>query len=141
MGSYGGRANLALLVLRAVVGVTFLLHGYPKVSGGVPGFAGFLTSLQFPVPGLLAWLVAALEFLGGLALILGLLTQPLATLFAAEMLVTTLRVKVPRGVGFIGQTTTGWELDFLLLGSALALALLGGGAWSLDALWRKPRDR
>lgn len=131
------RSDLALLVLRLAVGVTFLLHGYPKVAGGVPGFAGFLANLQFPAPGLLAWGVALLEFLGGLALILGLFTRPVAVLFALEMLVTTLRVKVPRGVGFIGVNTTGWELDVLLLASAVALALLGPGSWSLDARGRR----
>ncbi len=61
------------------------------------------------------------------------------------MLVTSLRVKSPRGVGFIGGTTTGWELDFVLLGAALALALLGAGSWSVDAWWLRrapiPSDR
>ncbi len=132
-----GARDLGLLVLRGVVGVTFLLHGSPKLSGGLGGFTGFLASLQFPAPTLLAWVVALLEFAGGLSLALGLFTRPVAVLFVLEMLVTTLRVKIPRGVGFIGGTATGWELDFVLLGAALALALLGPGSWSVDAWWAR----
>lgn len=134
MGSGSGRADLGLLVLRVVAGLTFLAHGYPKLFGGVPGFAGFLANLQFPAPGLLAWAVALLESVGGIALVLGVLTRPVAALFALEMAVTTLRVKLPRGVGFIGATGAGWELDFLLFGCAVTLALLGPGSWSVHAM-------
>lgn len=129
-----GPGNLARFVVRLVVGGTFAVHGYLKVAGGVAGFAGFLAGLHFPAAGLLAWVVALLELVGGLALVAGALTRPVAALFAAEMVVTTFWVKIPRGVGFIGSGGTGWELDVVLLGGAVALVLLGAGTWSVDHL-------
>ncbi len=50
-----------------------------------------------------------------------------------EMAVTSIRVKMGGGVGFIGARGVGWELDFLLFAIALALVLLGAGSLSLDA--------
>ena len=64
------------------------------------GFAGFLTSLGVPAPGVFAFLVTALEVGGGLLLILGLGTRWVSLLFVIEMLVTILLVKLPNA-GFI----------------------------------------
>jgi uncharacterized membrane protein YphA (DoxX/SURF4 family) len=68
----------------------------------------------------------------------GLLVRSVGIFMAVEMVVTTMRVKMARGVGFIAQQGTGWELDFLLLCIALSLSLVGAGAFSVDAL-RAPR--
>ncbi len=61
------------LVGRALIGVLFLLAGYAKLTGdgGVGGFAGGLEGMGLPLAALLAWVVVAIEILGGAALILG----------------------------------------------------------------------
>lgn len=130
----------ALLVLRVAVGVTFIMHGYPKLfPSGPGGFAGFVGSLGFPVPLFFAWVVALLEFGGGVAMIIGFLVRYVGALMVIEMLVTTFRVKMVRGVGFIEMRGTGWEIDFVLLAVAFALALVGAGGLSLDAALRTRR--
>lgn len=106
----------ALLVLRLGIGLTFIAHGYPKIfPSGPGGFAGFVQTLGFPGPLFFAWVVAIVEFFGGIAMIIGFLVRVVGILMVIEMIVTTVRVKMARGVGFIEMQGTGWELDFLLL--------------------------
>src|SRR5439155_1596697 len=126
-----------LFVLRLAVGTTFIVHGYPKLfPSGTAGFAGFLQNLGFPIPGTFAWIVSIVEFFGGMAMILGLLVRYVGALMTIEMVVTSTKVKMAHGTGFVGARGAGWELDFLLLAIALALLLAGAGAFSLDAvLW------
>ena len=126
-------APYALAILRVLVGITFLLHGLPKLQG-LAGFTGFVASLGLPLPGFFAVLVAALEVGGGLLLILGVATRWISLLFIIEMLVTTLLVKLP-GPGFIapqGQPGVGAELDLLLLACALVLLCFGPGQPSVE---------
>ena len=125
-------APYAHTFLRVLVGITFLLHGLPKLQG-MAGFAGFLTSLGVPAPGLFAFLVTALEVGGGLLLILGLATRWVSLLFVIEMLVTTLLVKLPNA-GFIAPQDggSGAELDLLLLAAALILLTQGSGPLSIE---------
>jgi uncharacterized membrane protein YphA (DoxX/SURF4 family) len=124
-------APYALTILRVLVGITFLLNGLPKL-GNLAGCTGFVTSLG--LPGFLGVIVAALEVVGGLLLIAGVATRWFGLLFALEMLVTTLLVKMPN-VGFIaaqGKPGVGAELDLLLLASALMLLAYGSGQLSVE---------
>jgi putative oxidoreductase len=124
-------------VLRVAVGIVFVAHGYQKVSNGLEGFGGFLTSLNVPMPDLMSYVVTILEIGGGILLILGLGTRIVALLLALEMVFTIALVKLD--TGFIGEQGTGAELDFLLLAGGLTLALLGPGALSADrALGMEP---
>ncbi len=119
-------------ILRILIGVTFLLHGLPKWQN-LDGFAGFLSGLGVPLPGLFSFLVALLETGGGLLLIIGLATRWVGLLFVIEMILTTLLVKV--NVGFISPTATpgvGAELDLLLLATSFTLAVLGSGQLSVE---------
>ena len=70
------RMDVALLLLRSILGVVFVYHGAQKLFGiwggmGLEGFEGFLASIGVPFAGASAVLVAAIEFFGGLALIAG----------------------------------------------------------------------
>lgn len=123
-------APFAATVLRVAVGIVFIAHGYDKVRNGLEGFAGFLTSLNVPMPELMSYVVTILEIGGGILLILGLGTRIVALLLALEMVFTIALVKLD--VGFIGEQGAGAELDFLLLAGGLTLALLGAGALSAD---------
>jgi putative oxidoreductase len=123
-------APYTLTILRILVGITFLLHGLPKLSG-LEGFTGFVASLGFPLPGFFAILVAALEVGGGLLLILGLATRWVSLLLMVQMLITTLLVKLPNA-GFINQQQAGAELDLLLAAAALVLLAFGPGPLSVE---------
>ena len=80
-----------------------------------------------PFPGLTGPFIALLEFFGGIALVLGLLTRLIALGLVFDMLGAIVMVKLKGGF-------SGYELEFLLLGSSLALALIGAGRLSVDAL-------
>jgi putative oxidoreductase len=128
-------ADLALLILRVGSGVIFIPHGYPKLTGrggdekgGQAHLAQSLGQMGLPFPRAFAALVGAIEFFGGLLLILGLQTQWASLALAFVMLVATGRVQAQRG--FVGNA----DFPFSLLVATLALALLGGGTISLEQM-------
>lgn len=127
-----GMGDAALLILRLAAGVVLAYHGWQKLQD-VGGFAGFVESLAIPAPDLVAYVVTYLEFLGGIALVLGIATRYVAALFAIEMVFTNVLVKFD--VGLIApEGGVGAELDILVLAIALSLVLVGAGRWSVDAL-------
>ena len=129
--SMSRRWDWGLAVLRVVVGITLLMHGWQKLfEMGIPGVAGFFGQLGIPVPALAATLVSFLELAGGAALIVGLFTRWLAIPLALDMLVATLLVHLPNGF----FAPMGIELTLVLLGALVALALAGPGAFAVDRL-------
>lgn len=129
------RTDLALLAVRVVVGITFLLHGLDKLgnlSGTEQGFDG----MGIPAPGLMAPLVAVLETVGGIALILGALAPLFAIGLAIDMLVAGLTAHT--GNGFF-VSDGGYELVLLLGVAALGIAIAGAGRFSVDATLRLGR--
>ena len=121
-----------IALLRIVVGIVFVMHGQQKLfEMGVGGVGGFFASLGVPAPQLAAVVVGVLETVGGLALILGVLTRLFGLLLTGDMLVALLLVHRPNGF-FAGDG--GVELVLLLGTAALALALTGPGALALDNL-------
>ncbi len=76
-------------------------------------------------PAFIGDIVIAIEFVGGIMLVLGILARPVAVIVAVEMLVALIAVALPaRGFG-------GSELEFMLLFGSLTTAFAGAGAWSL----------
>jgi putative oxidoreductase len=125
-------APYAGTVLRIAMGIVFIAHGMQKFNNGVDGFAGFLTSLNVPLPELMKWVVPLLEVGGGILLILGLATRGVALLLALQMVGTILLVKLD--VGLIGEGGTGAEIDLMLLAGAIALVFMGPGAAAVDRM-------
>lgn len=121
--------DLASLVLRLVVGILFLLHGWPKVKN-LKASAAWIKSTGWAWAAGFAYPAGLLEFFGGIALAIGLLTRIVAILFVLEMIATTVFSRVKLGKKLLG----GWEMDLLYLAGALAVVLIGAGAFSLDAL-------
>jgi len=148
-----GWRELAPLPLRLVLGSGFAYHGFPKIFTitGHGGMSSMLQGLGFPVPGVTAWLVGALEFFGGIALIAGAFTALIATLGTIEMLVALFMVHLPNGFSFLnitGETGTGptfgmpgFEVNLLYIAGFLALLLGGAGAFSIDALRSARNER
>ena len=126
-------ANLALLLLRSVVGVTMFLHGYNHVWGGgkIAGTGRWFESLGLK-PGLLhAWMASITELVCGPLLIIGLLTPLGAAGVVGVMAVAFLTNHRPNGF-FIFRPGEGYEYVINLLVAGLALGGLGAGDWSLD---------
>lgn len=127
--------NTATLLLRLGIGLTFFFAGLGKVLGGTDGVAGFFGSLGIPLPGIMAPFISYLELLGGIALIVGVLTRVFSLLFVADMAVALLLVGIPAALG-AENLPAGWSelrTELLLLVGSLALALLGPGRFSIDA--------
>ena len=123
------KRDWGITVVRVGAGIVFLAHGSQKVFVfGLSAMQGTFAHMGFPVPAVLGPFVALLEFLGGIALIAGLLTRWLAILFAIEMAVAVLKVHLAGGFFLPG----GFEFAFTMFSASVALALAGPGAAALD---------
>ncbi len=132
-----GLGDFALLVGRLFIGVCFVVHGLGKLglvgSGSMQGFVEYLESLNVPFAPIQARIAMLSELVGGSLLALGLLTRPACVLLIVTMLVAG-RIG-HRGAGYlITNDPPGAEYTINLAVICLVLALLGPGAWSLDAL-------
>lgn len=117
------------LVLRVVLAILLLFHGVSKLIGGVGFVAGMLAKAGLPAG--LAYLVYLGEVLAPLLILVGLFTRIASLVVAFNMIVALLLVHT--GQFFTLADTGGWalELQGMYLGSALALALLGAGRYSV----------
>lgn len=139
--------DVAVLILRLAGLGLALAHGWGKVvtlAGGGDRFIEGVASLGFPLPGLFAWAAALAEFAGGLAVALGLATRVAAGFAAFTMAVAAFGrhhahelLLVKLGVaGATPDQLKSWgnpELALVYLAVFVAVALLGGGRYSLDA--------
>ncbi|WP_428912299.1 DoxX family protein [Niallia sp. Krafla_26] len=119
------KLEIGSLLLRAVLGFTFFMHGLDKFQGGLENFAASFPSMG--LPSLLGYVVGIIELVGGIALILGLGTRIFSTLMAVIMLGAIFFVKLSNG--FIG----GYELDVVLMIVAIHLMLNGSHLLAVDS--------
>ena len=129
----GLNPELGLAILRVVLGVIFIAHGYPKIAGGVTGTGAFLGQLGVPLAGFFAWVVTLLEFFGGIALVIGFLVTPISLLLSFHMLVGIVLVHAPNGFYVVGPGQGGLEFNLLLIAALLGLVLVGPGMAALDS--------
>ena len=126
---FGSSVDLPSLILRLAIGTLFIVHGYPKLTAAQRTQGGaWMKSMGMPAA--MVPFGGVVEFFGGLALILGILTPIVAALAALWMLSTTWLVTTKAKKKYVG----GYEIDITLLLASLALALLGSGIYSIDHL-------
>ncbi|HEY4392095.1 MAG TPA: DoxX family protein [Paenibacillus sp.] len=127
---------LGLLIIRLVVGISFIAHGAQKLFGwfggyGLKGTGGWMDSLGLK-PGVLMALMAGLgEFVGGLLFAAGLLTPIAGALIAITMLFAIISVHGKNGYW---NTANGYEMNLLIIAVVIGVSLIGAGAYSLDAI-------
>lgn len=117
--------NTLLLVGRILLALLFIVSGYGKLVGGPANFAGYLTQMSFPAPLFFAWATTALELLGGLALLVGFATRPVAAALALFCVATAV-------LAHLGDATALLK-NVGLAGGYLLLVTTGAGAYSVDA--------
>ena len=111
------------LPIRILAGIAFIAHGLPKFQD-VAGTRGFFGSIGLPPE--LALPIGLLEVIGGIFLLVGVVTRITAALFIIDMIGATLLVKISKG--FVG----GYELELLLMAVCISLLLTGPGRISIE---------
>lgn len=124
-------ASLVALGLRIYLGTVMVMHGLPKLTKRRNETQSAMAKMG--VPKQLTFLTSLLELIGGIFLIMGFLVPIVSSLFAAEMIGTTVLSKEKMGKQFLsGGKKPSYELDVIYAGAFVALALLGAGAISID---------
>jgi putative oxidoreductase len=120
-----------LSVLRIMTGLLFLEHGTQKLLGFPPPVN--------PGPALLSLLgfQGILELVGGILILIGLFTRPVAFILAGDMAVAYFYAHAPRG---FFPTLNGGQLAILFCFVFLYLFVAGAGVWSVDEVRSRSRS-
>jgi len=119
--------DVAILILRIALGVVFVVHGWPKIKK--PGWGK-----KMGYPFIISLLISIGEFFGGLGVLFGFLTQIAALGIFVIMLGALYYHVISWKHPFVMKNGSGYEYALVLVLMSLALVLLGGGAYSIDAL-------
>jgi putative oxidoreductase len=127
--------ELGILLLRMGIGLMFVYHGWPKISGGTETWVKLGMAMNFMglgfAPVFWGFMSAATEFFGGILIAIGLLTRPVAMMLAFNMVVAVV-LKFSTGAG-MGGASEAIEVGIVFL----SLVLIGPGKYSIDAHFHK----
>jgi putative oxidoreductase len=123
--------NIGMLIIRLVVGLTLVAHGWNHLFGGgrIEGAARWYGSMGLKPPVIQAWMSVIFEFAAGVGLAIGFLTPLAAAAGVGLMVVAGVVAHRPNGFFVFKE---GYEYVLMIAVLALAIALLGPGKWSLD---------
>lgn len=124
--------DLALLLLRIGVGVIFIVSGWGKLTG-IEGTQQFFGSIGIPLTGVMAWVVALVEFVGGIMILVGYKVQVPGILLAIIMLVAIITVKLGGDNVFRSM-----RLELMLMLTSLAISMMSTGSYSVDSKLNNP---
>ena len=127
--NFGGRfAPQAVSLLRMVAALIFLMHGATKLLGFPPS--------EMPMPPALSfmWFGGLLELVGGLLLLVGLGSRPVAFILSGEMAVAYWMFHAPQSTF---PSVNGGDAAILYCFVFLTIAAVGPGPWSIDAAIRR----
>jgi len=129
---YENMLPIAATLVRIVVGAMFLMHVSGKFKIGAAAVATNILGKNGVEPALLwAYVIMALELVGGICLIIGLFTRFFAAALAIEMLVALFAVHFAKGYAAGGG---GYEYVLLIGAACFAIAMRGGGPYSVDRM-------
>ena len=126
-------SDLAPLLLRIGVGLIFIVAGWGKLTA-IDGTAQFFGTIGIPMAGLMAWLVAIIEFFGGIMVLAGFRIQLPALLLAIIMVVAIITTKLGGDEVFRAM-----RLDLMLLLASLSLVIIDRGAYSVDGVMARQK--
>lgn len=121
---------LALLVMRATLGVIMVAHGYSKVFGGLHHHASMVAGLGLPA--WLGYVSSFTEFFGGLMILAGFFTRPAAFAICINLSVAIWKVHLHNGL----KNPNGYEFPLAVATIAFALIFLGAGPIAMDHILR-----
>jgi putative oxidoreductase len=127
-GLYDYAIPLSWPLVRIAAGGILAVHGWAKVMG-FANFVPVFDKMGYQPATLIVALLLVVEFVGGIAIALGLFTRLFAAAAAIEMAEITFDVYWSHGFNW---TRTGYEFTLMWGLILLAIALRGGGPWSLD---------
>lgn len=122
--------DAGILILRVAVAIPFIVHGYAKLADHASVVTVF-GQLGIFAPAFMAWLVGLVEFVGGIAVLLGVFVRPAGVLLAVVMIVSIATVHGKNGYALM---TGGYEYVLTLLLASLATAFTGAGKYVPAAL-------
>lgn len=120
---------LSWLLLRCACGLILAVHGWGKISRGAEAMAPAFAKMGYSDPVLLIYFLIFVEFVGGIAIAVGLLTRFFAAMVTIEMAVIMFAHYLPNGFSWLNR---GYEFVLLWGLISLAIWLRGGGPYSLD---------
>ncbi|MBI3991527.1 MAG: DoxX family protein [Candidatus Omnitrophica bacterium] len=123
--------DVTLTLFRIVTGFLFIPHGAQKLFGWLGGMGGKGTTAGFPE---LMWFAGVLEFFGGICILFGIFTRPVAFLLSGQMAVAYFKAHAPQG--FLPIINHG-ELAVLYCFIFLFLSAVGSGPLAVERLWKK----
>jgi putative oxidoreductase len=132
-GVYDSLAPRGYSLMRFSTGAIVIYHGYLKLFAGMAPMVGdrLLGPMGFPAPHAWAYFLGLLEFVGGAMMAVGLLTRPIALMFAVEMAIVTFGVHFKNGYAF-SSPGGGYEYPLLLMGLNIGILLAGSGRCAID---------
>ncbi len=128
---YAALEPLSWLLVRCAAGLILAVHGWGKIAQGAGAYEPAFIKMGYQNPTTLIWFICFVEFVGGIAIALGLFTRFFAAMATIEMAVITFVHYLPNGFAW---TNRGYEYVLLWFLVLLAIWWRGGGPYSIDRM-------